>query len=405
MAVEWFGADMGIQSELYWANPSVLVPTGLCKWIFGLEKLSLDHNWSSIMSMNTAMLLMSALPLAQAKGEIPEPNAYALINMWTTLYDMDEDPQADPAGYGDPEDDMGFKIRRARMGIAGKNELIRYRIGLGMGSPYDTILQRGPATVGLVEANMGYKPLPSLLLLGGLQKVPISREQIMSSSQLVFSERAVPSVWMVPDRDVGIVADHRFGQDGSSVRLRGGVFNGNHSLYGDDNAGKLVAARAEYTYGNGSVYRSYGPVDAPTVGVGGDFYLDSDVATTTMGYGGDLIIRVSGLTLLAEVRMASLEPTNDDIDDPAVMSDTDRMGYLGQAGYSVSDFEFALRYADFDDNKDIEDAGDVSELTSGLTWHGLDDQVRIGLAYVLRLENEENAMSNDTCRLWMQLKK
>ena len=51
--------------------------------------------------------------------------------------------------------------------------------------------------------------------------------------------------------------------------------------------------------GNANVYKTYGKVDSPTFAVAGDFYHNTDLATTVMGYGADVIFRASGIAFLA----------------------------------------------------------------------------------------------------------
>ena len=87
------------------------------------------------------MILSIILNTASAEMTLPEPEPFAFIQVWGTLYDMDQDIQADPAGYGDPEDDTGFKLRRARFGLKAKSEVFQYRISVGVASPFDTVLQ------------------------------------------------------------------------------------------------------------------------------------------------------------------------------------------------------------------------------------------------------------------------
>ena len=343
---------------------------------------------------------------AYAQGELPEPELTAFTQGWATLYDQDESIQADPAGYGDPEDDTGFKLRRVRLGIKGKNDFIKYSLSVGQSSPYDSILQVGNANLGLVDAFMGIQPVKGLWVNMGTQKVPVSREQIMSSTNLVFTDRAIPSVWLVPNREVGLVGDFTTKSDGIKFRATMGIFNGNQSLVGDNNNGKMYAGRLEVKSGPGHVYKTYGKVDAPTFAVAGDFYHNTDLATTVMGYGADVIFRASGIAFLAEYRMQNVEPTNDDIAIPMVFSSTKRMGVITQMGYSFNRYEFAVRYSIFDDNTEgaQKDAGDVSGLMAGLSWHGKDDGYMFGGGYQMRLESDPNSvLQNDTLRLWFQM--
>ena len=60
-----------------------------------------------------------------------------------------------------------------------------------------------------------------------------------------FTDRAIPSVWLVPNREVGLVADYKTKSEGLKVRATAGVFNGNQSLNGDNNNGKMLAGRLE----------------------------------------------------------------------------------------------------------------------------------------------------------------
>ena len=347
--------------------------------------------------------LASLIPMAQAGELIPQPESFGLLHMWATLYDMDENEMADPAGYGDPEDDIGFKVRRARLGIKGKNDLVEYRLSVGMSSPFDATFNRGSEDIDLVDAYFSWKAMSNVWLRAGVQKLPISREQIMSSSDLVLVERAVASVWLVPNRDMGLLVDYRLEMGKASLKAEAGVFNGNRSIFGDNNTGKMVAGRVEYALGKG-VYNTFGKTEGLVMGLAVDGYFNSDVATQELGYGADVIVRTGGLSLLGEFRMKQLSPTSTEIDAPMVLSDTTQMGYLAQLGYTIGSFEPAIRYSSFDDNMDNVNAGDGSALSIGCTWHSQKDAVRIGAGYELRLEADAYAISNDTARAWMMLR-
>jgi len=343
----------------------------------------------------------------QADGKaIPKPTATGLIQPWFTLWDQDLDPITDPAGYGDPEDDFGFKLRRARIGLVAKEDQVRYDITMGFSSGFDAVDPPGSDSIQLISAEGGYKPVKGLWLTGGVQKVPVSRDFLMSASQLVSGDRAVGSVRMIPGRDVGITADYNTGDsdgDGFNARIRAGMYNGNGDLMGDDNDGKLIATRVDLVYGPGNVYRTWGRVKGFTIGAAGNYWMDNDLGVKETGFGGDLIMRVDGLALLGEVQMTTLEPQNVDIVMPGVLEDTARMGLTGQLGYSVWMVEPYVRYTSFDDHRELEDNGDVAEFQAGVTWHGGDDTVRAGLAYLHRMENGGTEAPNDTARLWMQL--
>jgi hypothetical protein len=341
---------------------------------------------------------------AQAEELVPEPTPYIMVQTWATLYDQDVNTLADPAGYGDPEDDFGMKLRRARAGFTGSSDVLKYSVIVGVSSPYDAIISESDTDIQLVDASVSLKPIAGqrLWVTAGTQKVPVSREQIMSSADLVLAERAVPSVWMVPDRDTGVVLSYMVGKKPSRVKLQVGAFNGNRSFLGDNGNGKLIAARAEVMTGHKTSYKTYGVVENMVIGAGGDFFLNKDIATDTMGYGGDVLLRMKGLAVLAELRMGKISPTDSTLAVPGILSETEQFGYLAQVGYTFGEYEAAVRYSAFDDNKSLTNVGDLAAIRAGVTWHGPDDAIRTGLGYEKRLETGADEIDNDSVQLWFQ---
>jgi len=354
------------------------------------------------MSLSLMSLLFVSTPAHAADDVLPAPKPMLLVQTWATILDQDQTEIADPGGYGDPEDDPGFKMRRVRLGFEGKNEQVKYGVTAGMASAYDAVdASRGhDAHLDLVDAYGGFSPTKGLWIVGGVQKAPVSREALISSGNLTFTERAVSTEWLTPGRDLGAVVDGRMG----AFRLRLGAFNGSGDLQGDDNNGKLLVARAEANIGPGKTYRTFGAVDELTIGVGLDGWMNDQVAVKSHGMGADLIVRFDGLALLAEARMVSAAPKEDLIVTPGVFAETAKQGIMAQLGYSVGSFEPAVRYSTLDDDTNIEDSGDVAEILGGVTWHSDKDQVRAGAGYVMRSETGGNVVPNDTLRAWLQFK-
>ena len=346
-------------------------------------------------------LLVSSPAVAGSDG-MPSATVVGLAQTWVTVFDQDEDDVADAGGYGDPEDDSGFKLRRVRVGIEGRSDNVKYGITVGGSAPYDGVsaAQGSEFSIGLVDTYGGYSPIDALWLTAGMQKVPVSREALMASSQLVLTDRAPSTHWLTPGRDIGAVVDYRW----KAVRTRIGAFNGGGDLTGDADEGKLYAGRVEVKVGDGAVYRTHGRVDGLTVGMAVDACINTEAALTSQSMGADLIVRTGGLAILAEGRMVTASP-NDELDlVPGVFADITRQGFMGQVGYTIERFEPVVRYSVLDDNTDLENAGDVAELMSGVTWHGERDAVRAGLGYALRIEQGPNKRANDTIRAWLQLK-
>ena len=75
--------------------------------------------------MSSMFLSLLVSSFAHAEDFVPTPTPYLLVQSWATLYDQDESTLADPSGYGDPEDDIGFKLRRARAGFTGQSDMLQ----------------------------------------------------------------------------------------------------------------------------------------------------------------------------------------------------------------------------------------------------------------------------------------
>lgn len=346
-----------------------------------------------------APLLAMVLP-ASAYAETTAFDPVVLAQVWATAWDQDLDPQADPAGYGDPEDDAGFRIRRARVGATG--DLVAglwYEVVFGVESPYDAWSAR-TEDVQLEDGVVGWRG-DAFRVAAGQQKVPVSRERLMAAADLVFTERAVSTVHLAPERETGLAGT--FSWEGLGVWA--GVFNGSGSFLGEDDRGLMMALRADWAVENpADAYRTWGRVDRPTIGIGGDVLYDDDLSTRSVTWGADVLLRVSGLAVLLEGRTALIEPNRAETSDPEVLVDTRRVGALAQVGGSVGPLEPAIRASWFDDSRDVTDNGDVLEVLGGVTWHQAEDVGRLGAGWVHRAELGGRTLPNDTVRLWAQIR-
>jgi hypothetical protein len=337
--------------------------------------------------------LVCLMPTAQA--DAPQPTL--LVQTWATAWDQDQRGQSDPSGYGDPEDDPGFKLRRARMGFEGAEGPLHYGIVVGMGAAPDGMISENE-NVGIVDAYGGWQVHSHLALRAGVQKVPFGREQLLSASELIFQERSVASNHLTPGRELGVVATG--GSAGLAVSM--GAFNGNSSLLGDDNTGVLLATRASFSSGAGATDRTFGHVDGVAWSVGANAFYDADVSTNELGLGADLLVRAGSLSLLVEGLSLELSPANTQVADPAVLGETQRLGATLQVGCTVGDWEPALRAEWLDDDTKADDNGDLLHVVAGVTGHFLEDAVRAGAGFVHRQELGGKSIPNDTARIWLQ---
>ena len=206
-----------------------------------------------------------------------------------------------------------------------------------------------------------------------------------------------------PGKDLGVMADL---DTDSGLRARVGAFNGGGDLFGDADDGTLAAARLEYA--SGDAYTTIVSDDG-AFGVGASVLYGSDLATSKLGFGGDLLGRVGSFAILLEGSRITLKPTSGAAAAlPGVFDVTHRLGITSQLSYTVKTdrggVEIGARYSMFDDDTYISDNGDVGVVHGGLTWRDALAGVDIGGGTVLRLEQGGRAISNDSVRLWAQVR-
>lgn len=326
------------------------------------------------------------------------------LQSWVTLWDQDEDPQADAGGYGDPELDTGFTLRRARFGFSGGWKTVDFSLRFGTGFPYDQLTAE-PPTVDLIDgwARFSVETTGGTTRISvGQQRVPFSREQQISSNDLTFQDVSVGGHWLAPNRDLGALLTHDYKWFGVSA----GVYNGGGNLWGNADNGVLVAGRLEAHVG-GDTYRTNAADSAFGIGVGYSF--NHQIATDTHRVGADLLGRYKGLTLLGEFTMNLIRPdVEPTVLPPEVPEQTTRMGATGQISYyrevGIGAVEPAVRFSWLNDATHLQDNGDVAILDAGVSWREPIPFVDLGAGYIHRMELQGRATGNDSVRVWAGLR-
>jgi hypothetical protein len=152
-----------------------------------------------------------------------------------------------------------FRLRRLRLRMtADWNQYYRVRLQLAL-QEFARLLQAQPPseTAGpvLEDAYFQYKRAESFALLFGQYKLPISREELRSSSDQLVVDRSplvntnfARSLWI--SRDLGVMYQGNFYDSDIPLEVYAGVWNGegrNAPLdFKDGNDAKLFGGRAEY---------------------------------------------------------------------------------------------------------------------------------------------------------------
>lgn len=369
-----------------------------------------------------ALLLPAGIAVAGEDNDAGAAQITPLVQLqlWGTAFDQDEADQADGAGYGDPEHDLGFNIRRARVGLEGSKGNLDFQFDFGLSAPYDSVSADGRPTPRFAFANAfgrgSWVVGPGTGRVSfGIVRVPFTRERIMSSRELVFQERGVGVAWIGPSQELGVLLDYELD---AGVRAQMGVYNGGGTLFGDDNGGLMVAGRIEYA-NNGETYRTYGEADGVDLGVAVAGYWNDDVATDEIAAELDALVRIYRFTVLVEAATRFIQPGDTSIDLPDVLNPTQQLGLTGQLSYWIpvgdptpvvaarSAIEVSARAATFDDNMGLGDNGDVLVIHAGGTWRNAWQGVDLGLGFIHREEiggATARNVPNDTARLWAQLR-
>lgn len=362
-----------------------------------------------------AMLAATLAPgVARAHEDVDADDGIrvgAQIQIWATLFDQDEDPQSDGAGYGDPEHDPGVLLQRGYVGLEGRRGPVDFEIEFGTGAPYDAMVPNPSRSIQPFDLYAGYTAAlgdATLRLSAGNQRAPFSREMLSSSAEIPFEERAVNVQWLAPGRDMGLFADLSLP---SGLRARLSVQNGrgalpgswSSGLFGDDNVGKMLVGRVEYA--KGETYRPVADDDAFGIAAAG--FWDEGLATRTGTLGLDAFLRVGAISATIEGEYATVAPRGVDVAPPELLAPTRRWGGMAQvAGFvpaKQGGWLVAGRFGWFDDDlSTTENNGDVGNAQLALTRKDAVPGFDVGGGFVHRFEGGGAGVNNDTLRLWVQ---
>jgi hypothetical protein len=228
---------------------------------------------------------------------------------------------------------------------------------------------------------------------------------MMSSSDLIFTERSVGTSWLNPNRDVGLTVaqDINLGDEDTAIRLSLGAYNGNSDIFADTDPGLLYISRLEFELGD--AYQTWSETTPSAFGVGLAALMNDEIVTATKSANLDFLARVGPLTFLGEATYSVISPKDSTVATPAVPDTTKRLGMMTQVSvyvpFGTQGFEPSFRIATFDDANHIKDNGDVAIMHGGFRFVNIVDGLDLGGAVIHRIEREGRTVANDTMRLWI----
>jgi len=308
---------------------------------------------------------------------------------------------------GDAAERPGFRLRRARVGVA----------GTAWGdTDYELSLQATPDGIDLLDAWVGWRGLTSFAIYGGARKVPFSRFALNSSISSALIDRPFGVRAMAPFRQVGVTLEGDVG-DGI-LQWAAGVYNGFvrgatfHQGYGVEAAlqgnrftNLAYVARLDIApfgpIGRGLADLDWGGFRAA---VGGAVYYDDGKTVETLGWEVDLLVKVAGLHFAAELIMDSAEPATKPTTGNTIPTSISRMAAVGEVGVVIlpEQLGVTLRCELLDTDTDVDDNGDELVFTGGLQYYFHRQHAKAAIEFTHREELEGVALDNDTLLLQVQ---
>ena len=309
---------------------------------------------------------------------------------------------------GDPAEAPGFRLRRARLGLAGT---------AWTDTDFELSLQATPEGLDLLDAWVGWRPLANLAAYAGARKIPFSRFALNASSDSALADRPLAVRAMAPFRQVGLTLEGDL--VGGRLRWAAGAYNGLvrgatfHEGYGESTAlagnrftNLAYAARVDLAplgaTRPGLADPAHGPLRA---GLGGALFYDPGKTIETLGFEVDLLLQAAGFHLAAELLMDSAEPATQPTTGATLPAALSRLAAVVELGWVAlpERLGFTVRAELLDDDTERDNAGDALVLTGGaqLYLHGA--RLKASLEFTHREELDGPSLANDALLAQLQL--
>jgi phosphate-selective porin len=290
----------------------------------------------------------------------------------------------------DPADTEGFRIRRARFGLAG--DLFRdigYYLAVDLKDTVAAALGGDKGTE-ILDAKLDWHRFPWARVSVGVAKVPFSAFGLQSSGRLLIIERPLMVRWLSPEYRVGMTVEGRW----RGLQYGVGIYNGSEGVTsGNRLAGVAGAFRAQYTLLErpaSFVPRSF------NVTLGGAYMIDDGPAVLLHRAAGSLLFQFPRGTLMGELIWQSSIPHERPAGDPDA-GEVRRWGAAGEAGVFIFRelLQLAGRYEYYHDTDKLELFARQQLITAALNLYLFRDNFKLQINYTRRDELRGAEIPND----------
>jgi len=309
---------------------------------------------------------------------------------------------------GDPAEQTGLRLRRARFGVAGwAYGVMDYAL---------TVEGTGDGAAELLDAWIGYRHFPLANLIFGVRKMPFSRYALLSSKRSTLSERPLSSTAMSPFRQVGLSLEGNLG--GGLLKYQAGIYNGferGSSFYAGYTQPKAFDGNRyeQLAYGGRLSMQPFGSIGSDIadldcgplrVSLGTSMFVVNGSTNRVSAWETDIALKVRGFHFVAEYLADTAEPTEQPETDAGVPVELNRMSVVAEMGFMLISHRlaFAARGEWIDDNVEIEDAGDALVVAGGLQYYWHRHHLKAQLDYTHREELHGLAIDNDSLVFQLQ---
>ncbi len=314
---------------------------------------------------------------------------------------------------GDLMQEPGFRLRRARFGVAGKlGKITKYSLELDV---LDQERTGGPLHEAWVEIGACNCAKTRI----GVQKLPFMKSELFSSSRLSFLDRSSATMAMSPAHAMGLTLSSSPWKDKLNLSL--GVFNAlrrtDHFYGGYEGVGMTLGNRYEgLAYVGHIELEPFGTLGdsvadrksstAFLLGLGGSGFYNDGSSITTLGYSAYLHMKFAGFHLFGEWASDTASPTKEPTSLETINSETGRQVFNVQTGYMIlpGTLGIAIRGELIDDNVDEDEHGDEMIISGTGSYYFNDGKMSLQLEYSHRREVSGPTLDNDHVMVGLALK-
>jgi len=315
---------------------------------------------------------------------------------------------------GDPAQEEGFLVKRARIKLGG--HVNRY-LTFGLATELHDEEDSGGS---LLDAWMDYTPTPYFGLKAGVVELAWTRSSLVSSAYQACIDRPLGVKGMAPRRQAGAAIHSAAWED--RIKLQLGVYNslqrGSTFYDGYESIGQSRGNRfSRFSYAGRLDVNPIGDMDEPIpdidkegalrANLGAGYVYNDGAAQKIDAITGDVHVKWYGAALFGGYMVESGEPA----DEPtAVVSDPqtaeyDRSGWFLEGDYTILKRLLGVhaRYEWLDQLHGVDDEGDESVITAGVSVYGMDHMVKFQAEYQARIERHGAEKDNDTLLTQLQM--